>query len=208
MLIPVGLATAAWAGVDRGGYTVFGQITVLDPPPPDVSEDALESDLTMYFFEERTRTLPNDLAVDIVDPGIYDDPGDLVNAFLPAGTLVSSYFVHADNDKRDPGVPRLEGSITFGQPVLGIIVTSDKLTDSDPLLGNPGTIYTTGVPNDAQRGAELIECPIELSPDRHTVYVCTLSFLERDQIRIITEVPEPATWSLLLASCAAFLRRR
>ncbi len=162
----------------------------------------------MYFFEEQTRVLPDDLAVDIVDPGVYDHPADLVNAFLPAGAFVTSYFVHGDNDKRNPGVPRLEGSITFDQRVLGIIVSSEKLTGSDPILGNPGTIYTTGVPNDAQRGAELIECPIELSADRHTVYVCTLSFLERDQIRIITEVPEPTSWALLLLSTAAFMRRR
>jgi hypothetical protein len=102
-------------------------------------------------------------------------------------------------------------SLTFPQPILGVI-TSDALLDlSDPILGNPITTYPTGLTN---RGLEL---PFPITPEAvfwngnqvfFQVEINTAAVL--DQLRVLTAVPEPATFMLVLfsASCAWVYRKR
>ncbi len=206
-LLALVAGAVARADAIRGGFTLSGDITFLDPPPLDVTANSLESDATQYFFREQERTLPTDLIANIVSPGVYNSPLDLENAPIPAGTPVRTYFVHADNENSDLGLPALYSTITFATPVIGIISETDDLTDSDPILGAHGTVYTTGTLADADRGAELLECPIELSADRLTVTICTRTLFDRDQLRIMTEIPEPASAVLLAAGALALLRR-
>lgn len=63
-------------------------------PPPSVDFGALESDTTMYAFDEQQNvTLAQALEVDITAPGTYDDSSDLTPGTIPGGTGVSSHFV-------------------------------------------------------------------------------------------------------------------
>ncbi len=194
--------------------TVTGDITLLDPPPADVSQNALESNSTMYAFQEQENLiLTNDIRVNAIDPGLYDDTTDLVIGNLPKGIAVNSYFVTSDRNADEPGFPDLSGTMTFENDILGVIVLSTDLTTSDSDLGAAGTLYTTGVIADQLRGLELRQGlldSIEISPDRRTITINARSILARDQIRIVTAVPEPASLGLIVLGgvIAAFSRRQ
>lgn len=190
---PQGLLDAAASGGDdaKSELTqraiVTGDIVMLPSPPADVSEDVLESDEMIFgFVEQLGLILETDVAVDIVEPGVYENGFQLTRGEIPAGTRVNCYFLHSDPEQNGPGGTRLSGTITFPSQVLGIIVQSQDLNRSDETLGAPGTVYTTNLLSDLLRGTEFEECPIELSADRKTVHVCMRSYLSRDQMRIIT----------------------
>lgn len=166
---------------------VTGDIVMLPSPPPDVSEDVLESDEMIFgFVEQLGLILDTDVAVDIVEPGVYENGFQLTRGEIPAGTRVNCFFLHSDPEQNGLAGTRLSGTITFPSQVLGIIVQSQDLNRSDETLGAAGTVYTTNLLSDLLRGTEFEECPIELSADRKTVHVCMRSVLSRDQMRIIT----------------------
>ena len=88
--------------------------------PPSVMINALESDTTMFAFDEQQKvTLASGLAVDITSPGTYDDSSDLTPATIPAGTVVNSDFVNADKvgDNMPPVV--LDGTVTTSSDISG-----------------------------------------------------------------------------------------
>ncbi len=194
--------------------TITGDITLLDPPPGDVSQNALESNTTMYAFQEQENLiLNNDIRVNILDPGFYDDTSDLVIGSIGKGTAVNSYFVHSDRNPDEPGFPDLSGTITFANDILAVIVLAPDLTSSDSDLGAPGTLYATGAIADQLRGLELRQGlldSIDISADRRTITINSRSILARDELRIITAVPEPASLGLIAIGgvIAAFSRRR
>lgn len=164
-----------------------GDIVMLPSPPADASEDVLESDEMIFgSVEQLGLILETDVAVDIVEPGVYENGFQLTRGEVPAGTRVNCHFLHYDPEQNGPGGTRLSGTITFPSQVLGIIVQSQGLNLSDEALGAPGKLYTTSLLSDLLRGTEFEECPIELSADRRTVQVCMGSYLSRDQMRIIT----------------------
>src|ERR671930_188291 len=79
-----------------------GQVQLI-AAPPSVKFGALQSDTTMYAFDEQQRVvLAAPLDVDITVPGTYDENSDLTPGAIPAGTLVSSHFVHADKVGKQP----------------------------------------------------------------------------------------------------------
>jgi hypothetical protein len=80
---------------------------------------------------------------------------------------------------------------------------------SDPVLGNPGTLYPTGL---GFRGFDLITNPI--LPDtilwsgNSVVIVQSNTATIMDQLRVIVAVPEPGTiWLSLLAGGGLFFSR-
>lgn len=158
-------------------------------PPPSVRPDQLESDTQIFAFEEQQSvTLASAVSVDITQPGTYDDSSDLTPGTIPAGTTVSSHFLHADA----PGPcvdPTLEGTVVFDADIIGIIVTPSNLNSSDH-LGAPGTEYPTW----DRRAMELDtqdDFIIE-QIDRRTVVIhvqidAPNTCREFDQVRIITE---------------------
>ncbi len=189
----------------------FGDIAVLAGPPSSVREGALESDLFLFAFGERENvTLPQDLRVSFTTPGLYLDRGDLPFPVpvLPAGTLVSSVFLHADPETRGIGY---SGALTFDTDVLAVILGGILLEESD-YLGSPGTSF----PLDAfasGRGIALSgQDAIALTLDARTLIFDLTTRSAIDQVRVITAartVPEPAI-SLLLGggAIAALVARR
>lgn len=185
------VATLAAVAVGSGSAAIIatGGAVQQIAPPPSVDFGALESDTTIFAFEERQCvTLTSDLAVDITTTGTFDEESDLTPGVIPAGTRVSTAFLHADPVGTDPPPILLEGSVTKSTDILGLIVLSRTLDASDS-LGAPGTIYPTGR---FGRGLELTAeqaDQITLSADRRTVELRVQTRLHVDQVRIIEACP-------------------
>jgi hypothetical protein len=159
-------------------------------PPASVEFEALTSDTEIFAFDEQQGvTLPANLAVDITQPGTYDDTGDLTPGSIAGGTVVNSHMLHADNVGSGGGPIKISGTATFDSDILGIAVHSGNLDASD-FLGAPGTIYPTGK---FQRDLELDNQNdvVIWQVDNRTVFFQANTIAHVDQIRVVTEKEEP-----------------
>jgi hypothetical protein len=146
--------------------------------------DALQSDTTMFAFDERQNVkLTAPVAVDITQPGTYDERDDLTQGTIPAGSVVRSHLVHSDAvvDRRE-----LEATIVTDSDIIGIAIDSNTLDGSD-FLGNPGTVYPTGfgprqLALDSPRQNDFVIQQI----DRRTLVVHLSTGPHLDQVRVIT----------------------
>jgi hypothetical protein len=187
-LLVVGVCVAATiltgsvsASIDQ---VVGGQITLLPTPPSSVLEGALESNDTMYAFNEQQNvTLPNAVPVDITDPGTYDSTADLVAGSIPAGTVVNSHFIHADR-LDGGGHIQYEGTLHVDSDILGIALLEPSL-DATDFLGAAGTLYPTGVHVRRLNLENQNDLVIEQT-DRRTVTVHSDLLGAFDQVRIIS----------------------
>jgi choice-of-anchor A domain-containing protein len=180
-------ATLCVLAVGSAGATITGtsgQVTKIAPPPSVMFGD-LQSNTTMFAFDEQQNvTLGQALECDITQPGVYDETADLTPGTVPAGTVVSSHFVHADKIGTGPPFVTLEGTVTTDADIICIAILQRPLNMSD-FLGAPGTAYPTG---DFGRHLELDsqdDFVIE-QVDRRTVVIHSSTRLHADQVRIIT----------------------
>lgn len=197
-LIALGSTVPALAGVIG---TTGAAVSV--SAPPSVALGAFESNSDVPIFFESSGTLALGVQVEITGPGLFDAPGDLTLATVPAGTAYESYLLRSDPVG---GASRVyEGSVTFDQDVIGIIVGRSLLLASDSILGAPGTTYT----DYAARGLELSANAdrLQLSLNSRTVAFRFTTSTSSDDIRIIT-VPGPGSAALMLMGVLAASRRR
>jgi hypothetical protein len=192
---PLAALAAVFAATTNAKIVATSGDAKLIAPPPSVVEGALESSEFIHVFDERQcTTLAADLHVDITQPGMYgpNEPVVLTPGVIPAGTVVSSHFMHSDEVGEQHPPTTLEGTITTDADILGVIVTAPNLNASDAPLGAPGTIYPTGLfgrhiefennrPDDWV-GVELI--------DPRTVTMHTVVRLHVDQVRVVTKCAE------------------
>jgi len=195
-----------------------GAIVVVSSPS-NVRLGFLESNTSILAFAEQSnKTLANDLAVNISAPSTVPNGSsiNLTPGTIPAGTHVDSWLLHFDPVGTPQLALALSGSITFDRPVLGIEVLSTSLDNTDGLLGASGSEYTL---RDPLKGLELAVGMagintfdgITLSADRKTVTTILSTQLNFDQVRIITAVPEPSSFAMLIVgglSLLACCRRR
>jgi len=197
------LALPARAELINAGGTMFQLL----PPPANVSQDVLESDVAIFAFPEQAAVLlSHALIVDASLPGHYNELADLTGGVIPAGTAVNSYLLHQDNDQDVPGSPLRTGTVTFDEQILGVLVGDQWLQSTDSLLGLPTTTYGPG----PHRGLELWALDeFTLSDDLHTLTLTQVTHSFQDQVRIVTAVPEPTTLALLIGGgLMAACRRR
>lgn len=185
------IATMLWSGIAAAGIIgTTGDVQVISPPvsvvPPQLAEDN-----TIHLFVEQTDiALSADVLADMTTHyTTYDPPDGRTLGTIPMGTTVSSYYIHFDPATRG-GV---SGSVTFGEPILGVIAEGDEaegtaLTDppGDTLgpsnfLGVGGTAYPD---NDENLG-------LEDGADRLTLYEASLSIVfgagsPGDRVRVLT----------------------
>lgn len=186
----LGLVAAAALAATASATIVStsGQVTLISPPP-SVDIGALQSNTTMFAFDEQQCVRTSvDLPVDITVPGVYDDSGDLTPGVIPAGTLVSSHFVNADKVGIQPPPIELEGSITTNADILGIAITHHSL-DATDVLGAPGTIYPTGKFGRGLNLDDQNDFVVE-QVDKRTVVVHSQVRIHTDQVRVITRCAE------------------
>ncbi len=120
---------------------------------------------------------------------------------LPRARVVNSHAVNFD-----PGKGRsVRGTIVFNGPVLGLIWTRARLLATNGILGAVGTTYLT--PGNVG---------FENKTDSATFSGNTVSFnltasSPGDTFRVLTAVPEPDTWAMMLIGFGMIsmaLRRR
>ncbi len=135
----VAAATGSLGSVITGSSGV----TFLDPPPASMALNVLESDVTTFVVAESECTvLPNDIVVNRSTPGSFSGNSNELTV-IPAGTAVCSFFVSADRANSGS----LIGSLTFANPILGLIYEVPQFNATTPVLGVPGMTYPT--PNGA-----------------------------------------------------------
>lgn len=175
------------AALAAGAPTGSGFVWLTSPPANiAVNTPASEDDQNMRVFAERTNfVLPSAVDVNFTAPGTYDEASDLPTAFpifpkIPAGTIVNSYYIHVDQTDAKGDVP-FTATITFPDPIIGVILTDGRLDASRTVLGVPGTTYPTLAAGGAF-GYELKgPCPASgqdcatLSADRRTLALYTRS---------------------------------
>jgi hypothetical protein len=160
-----------------------GQVQKISPPS-SVLFGALESNETMVTFDEQQDVvLAAPLLVNFTEPGTYDETTDLQNAEIPAGTLISSHFVHGDKVGDNPTKVVFDATVTTDRDILGVMVQKFALDASDH-LGAPGTLY----PTDASgRQLELNADDFVIEQvDRRTIVIHSEVDSAVEHVRIIT----------------------
>jgi hypothetical protein len=207
-----------------GAIALSGDIELISPPSSVVVHVLESDDLARIFLERQSAVLASNLTVDFTATGTYNQTADLpaVKPVIAAGTVVDSYFIHADNISSQ-GLRRYDGSVTFDVEILGVILTNltanKLLSISDGVLGHPGTLYppATDAARDLELGLGLDSDQLILSADRKTLTFHLATEQSADQLRIVTApssveaVPEPASFTLMLLGvgiCAGIRRWR
>jgi hypothetical protein len=175
--------------------------------PPSVVGGALESDtVTSVFMEQPFITLETDVPVVVLGPGRVMGRVERRPGVIASGTTFTSYMLHQDRIGEEGSV-NLKGSITFDGPILGLILTSAGLDDTDFLLGSPTTLY----PEDTfQRRLELNRDFVKINAAQtKLIYNLSTGHLV-DQIRILVAAPVPGPASLAVFAFAGLIggRRR
>jgi len=151
------------------------------------------SDTRLYLMPERQRVQPQDaLKVDIA-PGA---PLDFKKKDAPGIPLthrgqVNSYLLffrplEGAKERR----PDISGSITFAQPVLGIISNSARLIETDDTFGHPRVFYR----DQPRRGIERWRKPAErdivrISKDGRRLYFNLHAAADPDEFRVLVAAP-------------------
>jgi hypothetical protein len=194
------IATTAAAQAAITGGT--GSTSVI-PAPASVARHALESNTQVWAFDEvQNFVLPVDLIVDITAVGLVDASGDLTPGVIPAGTVVSSHFLHSDPETETAST--YEGTVTFDRIIVGIIVNREPIALTDGLLGNPATTYT----DSTSRGLELGNDRVRLNVGRFSINYRFVTSGSTDDIRVITVVPGASTAAGAAMAGLCVLRRR
>lgn len=122
----------------RGIQSIVGSIQLLSPLPASVETRQLVDDEAIQLICEQTgKELASSIFVVSPAPRVILAPENLEEIELPPGTQYSSYLLHCQSDK----TPHLEGTISFHRPILGVIFTSERLFETDPVCGAPAMLY-------------------------------------------------------------------
>ena len=145
-------------------------VELLTTPPAGVALNELKSNSTIFAFDEQQGvTLASSVAVDI-------------GTNIPVGVTVNSHYIHFD-----PLVTTtLTGTVTYNDPIIGVIVNGAKLNASDDALGVPTTNYQLPV---GARGSQDGDIVTIIDPFTVSVRLTAVAS-GRDDVRVITELDD------------------
>lgn len=167
-------------------------------PPASAGPGALQS-FQAFAWDEQTVTLATLFVNESANPGTSAAP---TPGFL-SGTF-DSHFIHFENV---PGVVAAQGTVSFNNPIVGVIFVNTDLDSTDASCGAFGTVYPTGYP---LRG-------LATTPPSGFTYVgntLSFSFINFNppnhlcQVRVFTAVPAAGPAALAALGAGLGLRRR
>ncbi|MDX1565236.1 MAG: FecR domain-containing protein [Phycisphaeraceae bacterium] len=170
----------------HGVAHIRGPVRFQKNPPPAVVPGARENNRHVLLFPERRGVVVDEsVIVSFTDPGRYRHLRKHAHP-LESGVRVRSYLLHVDpiGDRKTGSALRRTGSITFREPVLGVIAATDLLEQTHDAFGHPRTRY--GV---HQSGGLDDKDVIRLSRNRRTVRFNLKTRPHIDQIRILVADP-------------------
>jgi hypothetical protein len=148
--IPSLAALTLTAGAAVAAITAVNGMAVQVAPPATVLPGLNMGPAIQAFDELQNVLLPVDLPIDARGTNPFteiDSEDDLNPGKIPAGTCVSSHYIHYDPN----GAGGAIGGVEFDGPILGVAVLPATL-DATNVLGWPWTAY----PADADAGTCLV----------------------------------------------------
>lgn len=187
------LAAAASYGSISG---VGGMATQLFTPPVSAMPFALTGP-TVYAWNEQTN-VPVSAFLDLsTNPS---NSGSPVNGFLNAN--VDSHFIHCE----DYSGMAIMGTVTFSQPIIGVIYRDLWIDATDAGCGAGGTLYPTTVPQRGAGAASWIGINVNVLT---FIYQPTPGIPGLEQARVFTHaVPAPGAMALAAIGGLLTVRRR
>jgi prepilin-type processing-associated H-X9-DG protein len=171
------------SGLCGGALSGAGSVVIADKPPSSLQLNVSESSSVFVFPEQLDLVLPCAISVDLSKPGTIASKDAASPGSIPAGTRVDSYLLHYDPPGKDGEVHNVK--VAFAGKILGVIIFTQGLRDSDGLLGVVGTTYDKKA---SARGMEPGAEIVTLSADMLTFNVDRLIVTGvMEEARIITE---------------------
>jgi hypothetical protein len=171
------------------------------------------------WAEQQNYTLFQDVVVDIINAGAYDQLSDLGTFTIAKGTTINSYYMYFD-----PRVDSVVATFHFSEPIVGIIVESDRIVSTGPIVRDDRLLKTdflavgSNLPGAHfnNRGFEWATDSLIVNVGLNEITVRMTASSPGDQMRILTagdeqaQVPEPGTYALMGAGLLglAALRRK
>ena len=117
-----------------------------------------------------------------------------------SGTTAASHYIYFDPQSAQS----IAGSVTFQFPIIGVFFTKAGLAGSSGLFGLDSVTYHSG----GQTGLELAGDTFWIT--NNVLNVSWNSSGPGDHMRVLTAVPEPGTYAMLLAGLGllGFIARR
>ena len=167
-----------------GGFQKIDAPVVLVSVGDRTSERNNLDQTKVYGFDEKAGVgLASDLTVNL--GGAASN-----NGTLAAGTGVSSHYVFFD----PRGTLRAIGSVTFSHKILGILRTTGSIDATNGTFGLP----TVGYVSVAATGLENSDLITSITNGGKTLNYNWNASNPGDHIRVLTAVPEPATWAMMI----------
>jgi len=223
-------ASIAAAGSASAGIASFsGQLSLVPNTEAPISfkwGDMANDESMALYIETTGFTLQTPLMADIpgTDATYHRFNRPAAPFAIPAGTEINSYFVHQEfvgNVYNKFGA--MAFSITFEQPILGVIVGGDwhdselyrTTLDNSDYLGGPGVQYAKNFDQRCRGALEGLASAefLTISEDGYTLSGSLHSrSIHVDNVRVITMgavIPTPGPAALIgLAGLLGFKRRR
>jgi hypothetical protein len=200
------LASPAWADIIGASANVNYSLTT----PIDLTDDALQSNSVLYAIQEKQYySLPSNVTL---TSGFVSAPfswyaGSSTSAMtLYAGTVINTTILHFDSatEHETSAYAEITGYITFANPIIGVIVTSYGLDNTNTALGISGITYNSN----SNHG---LESPDHVWVDASNLYKLNFylkSWGLSNEIRVVT-TPVPGAFLLgLLGFGVAGLKLR
>lgn len=199
----IGITTLTLAALTTTGaqaviVTTSGQTTFVAAPSGSATLGNMQG-FNAFAWNEILATSQT-LAVDQTNNG--PDSGAIPGT---VSAIVDSHFLHWEPL---PGAIGASGSVTFLDPIIGVMFTPLNLDNSDAPAGHPNVTYPTGYPFRGIGGVP----PSTINVSGNTLFFNFQSFapsVQVVQVRVLTQrVPSPGALALLGAGGLIATRRR